>query len=267
MYFAIYQAEIVLNSPFFIIKKIVSHQVYLRLRKVWLETATSTGENTLSITEKSLLTVTKSNQKGDKTESKLKSNSKLGQEKFSLLITPYFQALFWVDREIVEKYYQINVTFELPAIATYLNWLSQQSQYSKPALSKLLNIMEHRTTESSDYFHIFATKIVNLLSSDSQHQQNTIFQALQTPPVEKFLQEHIKQQQILSQIKTQVEHNLDLSEIIQMAIEQSRSWLAADRLVIYQFNSDFPASESSSELARATVTYEARANNDIESIL
>jgi two-component system sensor histidine kinase/response regulator len=263
LYSAIYQAEIVSNSQFFIIKRIVSHQVYLQLRGLWLETATIADEKALSITETSLLTVKRFDLQ---IQPEWDVNSPTSIAKFSLLITPHFQALFWVDREIVDKYYQINVTFEEAAIVTYLNWLSQQSDYSKSGLSQLIKSLENRTTESCDYFHIFATKIINLLASDSK-QHDTIFQNQQTPPVEKFLQEQIAKQQVLGRIKAQVERQIDLSTIIQMAIEQSCHLLAVDRVAIYQFNSDFAATENSAELACATVTYEARANNEIKSIL
>lgn len=252
-----------LNSQFFIIKRIVSHQVYLQLRQLWSETAPIGSENTTSITEKSLLTVRGFDRKLDK----LNLNSPAGEEKFSLLITPYFQALFWVEREIVDKYYQINVTFEVTAIASYLNWLSHNSHYSKSALSQLRKVMNNRISENCEHFHIFVAKIINLLTSESKEREKTIFPTFQTPPIEKFIQEHIEQQQILNQIKTQVDRQIDLAEIIQMSIEKSRHLLAVDRLVIYQFNHDLVSLTPDPDLAFSAVTYEARANNEINSLL
>ena len=79
------------------------------------------------------------------------------------------------------------------------------------------------------------------------------------PPMDKLLHYQVEQERIFERIKIQISQNLNLSEIIQTAIDHSCAFLNLDRLIIYQL--DVPLkSDLISELLHTTdtVTYEAR---------
>ena len=85
----------------------------------------------------------------------------------------------------------------------------------------------------------------------------------------KFLRYQLEQEQLFEQIKIQISQNLNLSEIIQTAIEHSCSFLQLDRLVIYQLGVSLEQNIHSLKPAKIidTITYEAIKDNSITSVL
>ncbi|PZO14788.1 MAG: hybrid sensor histidine kinase/response regulator [Leptolyngbya foveolarum] len=88
------------------------------------------------------------------------------------------------------------------------------------------------------------------------------------------LQTQMQQSLLLNQVVTRIRHSLDLSDILETTVAQVRSFLAADRLLLYQFDKSSPTANRSIETAhvgRAVfsghVTYEARASEAITSVL
>ncbi len=88
------------------------------------------------------------------------------------------------------------------------------------------------------------------------------------------LQTQTQQSLLLDQVVTRIRHSLDLPDILETTVAQVRSFLAADRLVLYQFDRSHPAANRSVETTRVGhavfsghITYEARASEEIASVL
>ncbi|WP_052128360.1 GAF domain-containing sensor histidine kinase [Neosynechococcus sphagnicola] len=96
-------------------------------------------------------------------------------------------------------------------------------------------------------------------------------------PVEEALRQQVEQERLLNQVTTQIRQSLELPVILETAVQQVRDFLLADRLVIYQFDtqSSTPSTETSPGIANCAgqsreieglggqVTYEARASQGI----
>ena len=79
------------------------------------------------------------------------------------------------------------------------------------------------------------------------------------------LQTQTQQSLLLDQVVTRIRHSLDLPDILETTVAQVRSFLAADRLVLYQF--DGATEKASVERAAGYITYEDRASEEISSVL
>ena len=89
-----------------------------------------------------------------------------------------------------------------------------------------------------------------------------------------ILQIQTQQSLLLDQVVTRIRHSLDLPDILETTVAQVRSFLAADRLVLYQFDSSHQAANRSVETAQvgraissSHITYESRASDEIVSVL
>ncbi|MGB3299635.1 MAG: ATP-binding protein, partial [Phormidesmis sp.] len=105
-----------------------------------------------------------------------------------------------------------------------------------------------------------------------------------TQPTQAALNNQIQQSLLLDQVVSRIRHSLDLPAILEATVAQVREFLAADRLVLYQFDSfealldpllgPSPATDAFSNrlIMRSPthsghVTYESRASEDISSVL
>jgi two-component system, sensor histidine kinase and response regulator len=246
-----------------IFKKTISREVFLQLSELWSQAVKTVGNNTLLITEETLLNLTKN-------EQNVFSKKQLEIQKFQLLITPYFNALVWGKPNKSNNSYQTTITFEREVIATYLIQLIRQSGDEAAAVEYLQSDFINQLTENVDYSHEFVIKAINLLMNshnlgDRRHHNGYN----NTPVMERPLPYQVEQQHILNRLKIQISQDLSLREIIQAAIEQSRHVLGLDRLLIYQL--DVPLKSMNLDSAPSdfvdTVTYEAKIRKDIASTL
>ena len=87
--------------------------------------------------------------------------------------------------------------------------------------------------------------------------------------MDNFFHYQLEQKRILEQIEIQISQNLNLSEIVQSALDRSCSFLSLDRLLIYQI--DIPIKQSHSNLetnpTANAVTYESKGSEDWASVL
>ena len=78
----------------------------------------------------------------------------------------------------------------------------------------------------------------------------------------------VEQKRILEQIEIQIGQNLNLSEIIQSALDRSCSLLGLDRLLIYQIDIPLKSNHSNFEtIPTNAITYESRKSKDVISVL
>ena len=207
-----------------------------------------------------------------------------------------------IEYEAQSRFYQVGLTFDSKAIAnfltpfsghssqptTVLNWVHQAQTYLS-TLSTNDPALESEFTLS--LLEIFATGGINdpLSIDDPLPSQMAVCK----PVVDKALHQQIEQERLLNQVTTQIRQSLELPVILETAVEQMRHFLKVDRLVIYQFDEfnyasaidsedtpleeDLTASSTSNSAAQVSplnstvrwgcVTYEARASQDISSVL
>ena len=85
--------------------------------------------------------------------------------------------------------------------------------------------------------------------------------------MDKLLHYQVEQERILEQIKIQISQDLNLAEIIQTAINRSRSFLNLDRLLIYQLNLPLEFNDIlEPQRTVDTITYEAKVENAISAL-
>lgn len=246
------------NSSSLILKRTVSSETFGELRRLWSATAKLTGQEVLLVTEVSLPSVTKVEE--------INSIKDREQEKFSILIGSIFYALLRGQWEQNHNNYHIQISFDAEVITDYLTKLNQEynNYYHLDEHSQY-----HLSAKSPNHLgslNLFIQKIINIVTQNENREQYSLLVA---EPLKNILRYQSEQQRILNQVKIQINEHLDLLEIVQMTIEQVRSLLELDRLVIYQLDVPVNSTESntiSTELVN-TVTYESRSSDDIPSIL
>jgi two-component system sensor histidine kinase/response regulator len=84
------------------------------------------------------------------------------------------------------------------------------------------------------------------------------------------LQQQVEQERLLNQVATQIRQSMELPVILQTAVQQVQTLLQADRVVLYEFSLPVAGTAPDAERTRTelgTITYEARANDRILSVL
>ncbi|GAB4523122.1 MAG: ATP-binding protein [Pleurocapsa sp.] len=227
---------------------------------MWSVTAEMAERDTLLVTEETLFVLANDRQK-------INLDRQLEGKKFSLLLTPHFNALLQGKISPDNDKYQASITFDSQDIAAYLNQLIKTNKYNFTIIQYLQNIITNSLTKKLDNLHEFTIKAIALLTMEDEN--NPHFAASDNPAVEKILNYHVKKQYILDCLKIQISQQIDLWEIIQTAIERTCQFLKLDRLVIYQldmFLENSAINYGFNDLVNA-VSYEARKNEEIPSIL
>lgn len=246
-------------SSSLVLKNVVHHEVWLQLAELWL--AMVTKEENLLITENTLLKLANS-------EKKINLNQQPETSSFFLLIATKFTAFLGREQTSVPQKYLITVTFDQARIIHELTQLGYQNQWEIKVIQYLQVNLIPKLTQKHDYSAEFMVKLVKLLINDSEqskHQSNSHF----NPPMDKLLHYQVEQERIFDRLKIQISQNLNLSEIIQTAINYSCSFLALDRIVIYQLDVPLESEVSFNQEARTIdiITYEAKKNDNIISTL
>lgn len=263
-----------------IIKRIVTQATFEQLCSLWSATAKLVGQEALLVTEKHLLTSSKN--------IKTNSEKKITQEEFRLLIMPQFKALLTGIIDPASNNYQISITFDADEIAMSLSevdtakrlgcaeiatQLSQLDRADRARIENLQQTILPSLQQERNNLSQFIAQLLHILTNDNL--STDIPTANGSPDfcydqsVEKILHHQLEQQRILDRVKIQIAQHLDLLEIIQMTLEQVLGLLELDRLVIYQLDVPIESVDSDPVSIQQvdTVTYEARASDEIASIL
>lgn len=241
------------------IKRIVNHQVWLHLAKLWLSMATE--NETHLITEDTLFKLAS-------VDNKINLKKQLDTEQFFLLITEKFNAFLKREEIEVAQKYEVTLTFDRATIAHELTQLSYQNKWKIPVIKFLQTEFLATLTPDFDNSAEFIVKVGKILLNDPEIPEKN-HSSNHSPPMDKLLHYQVEQERIFDQIKVQISQNLDLSEIIQTSINHSCSFLDLDRLLIYQLDVPLTSNPHNSEQVpvRDTITYEAKKNNKIASTL
>ena len=239
----------------------VSDWVWQQLVELWLSVATQ--DEARLFTEKTLCELLEND-----CHRKIPQQLELETEKLFLLITPKYSALLHRSKVITAETYQISAIFDRPAIVDELLQLGKRLKWNLSIIKYLRTNFIAKLTKCRDSSSELAFKAVKLLinSAEQANHQHSRYSA---SPMEKLFQDRAEQERILEQIQIQTSQNLNLSEIIQTAVNRSCSFLGTDRLLIYQL--DVPLDLNHHGLQPIptvnTITYEARKSDDIASTL
>ncbi|NEQ20827.1 MAG: GAF domain-containing protein, partial [Microcoleus sp. SIO2G3] len=177
-------------------------------------------------------------------------------KKFSALLLGTPQSEPFNGNGATAPLYQVGLTFEPDAIASFLTQLAHQLENASDTL-KLASITQASIQPNDAAIQSeFTLALLELLSSEESHHSvppnsdNSRVYACQ-PLVEEALRHQVEQERLLHQVTTQIRQSLELPVILKTAVEQVRHFLQVDRLVIYQF--DFQPLEQKSEFKASSI--------------
>ena len=242
-------------SSSLVFRKIVSDWVWQQLVELWLSMAYQ--DETQLFTENTL-------HKLIENECHSNISEQLKAEKLFLLITPKFSALLHRSKIITAETYQVSAIFDPGAIIDELLQLGKRLKWNLIIIKYLRTNLIAKLTKDKDSFSELLKKVVKLLDN-SNHQQR-LYSA---SGMEKLVQHQAEQERIFEQIQIQTSQNLNLSEIIQTAVDRSCSFLGTDRLLIYQLDVPLDLNHHSFKPVPTvnTITYEARTSDEVASTL
>ncbi len=187
----------------------------------------------------------------------------------------------------------VGLSFDCGVIATEIKKLNNILINFPPVQAILAKANLMLTPNNATIQAEFTLSLIKILSDyrNPTMQPNII----ETPTlvyqsIEDTLRQQVEQERLLNQVTTQIRQSLELPVILETAVQQVRSFLQVDRLLIYQLNAppivtdqqvDWQTSLSNSEFFTNfksafcgisqpkldRITYEARANDTIISVL
>lgn len=237
-------------SSSLILNKIVDRQVVLQLVQFWL--SMSKEDETELITEETLHKLANG-------EHEINLNQQLAIESFYLLISTNFVAWLRLEKTANPQKYQVIITFDPTIIVQQTLKLGELKRWESSLIEYLKTDLVAKLRFSRDKHSEFIAKAVKLLLDDKDKLAN--YKIYPNPPMDKLLHYQVEQEQIIDRIKIQISQNLNLSEIIQTALDRSRDFLELDRLVVYQFDVALDSDIYNREDKLDTVTYEAKRDN------
>jgi len=185
---------------------------------------------------------------------------------FQLFISPKLQCLLLLEKQIDEQYYQITITFDHYEILDFLDLIQYKLIISNEQLLTINSILFQHKKEDLDHQN-FIFAILQILTKPLTLQDNCLKEYYQSQSIEIILKNKIEQERILHQVTQQIQQDVDLLIIIKMTIEQVQTLLEIDRLLIYQIKVPIQQEFSEETQFIDTVTYEAKANQIIPSLL
>ncbi len=228
-------------------------------------------------------------------------------ERFTVVVSERFSALLLGTRQAPEllaaddaklTLYQVGLTFEPEAIATFLTQLAHELENDSVVLNLLNKAQASLQPNDAAIQSEFTLSLIEMLSAGGTTDSvppDAIYSDVSVckPLVEEALRQQVEQERLLHQVTTHIRQSLELPVILKTAVEEVRHFLQVDRLLIYQFD-DFqcaiaatkrntpltghktdpstllsihPLPQLTSEGSWGCVTYEARASDDIPSVL
>ena len=246
------------SPPSLIFKRNINCHVWQQLAELWMDMASK--DEAQLLTEDTLINLLENEQEKF-------ISSQLETDKFFLLITSKFNAFLYQEKNIAADTCQVSVSFDPTVITDKLIHFGYKQKWNILAINCLRLKLGLKLTQNQDSSTDFVFKAVKLLINNAEQLESYRTQYY-TSQIENIAHYQVEQEKIFEQIKIQVSKNLNLSEIIQSAIDRSCSFLSADRLLVYQLG--VPLKSSQEEVPDEiidTITYEARRSNRVISAL
>ncbi|MGB5594507.1 MAG: ATP-binding protein [Crocosphaera sp.] len=194
----------------------------------------------------------------------------LGSKTFYLLLSSQFSALLQGTLNPSSLSYQVTITWEPQAIAEFIKRLQQHLESTSPWRDRLTPYLNFQTTQSNTLQEHFNSGLLNILVPQFSETSEIMYEGLAVcKPVEDALRQQIAQEKLLTQVIGQIRQSLELSVILETAVQQLRSFLQVDRLVIYEFKEKIKTNSETKKLSQTwgKVTYESLVSKSIPSLL
>ncbi|MGK7896374.1 MAG: hypothetical protein AB4372_22850, partial [Xenococcus sp. (in: cyanobacteria)] len=194
------------NPQFPILEQTATSAVFSQLRQLWIATAKRIGKNTFLVTEQELLAST--NQTLE-----LNGHHTLKFEKFSILITPEFNALLLGVIQPKEHCYQTSISFDGKTISNYIEHLRNSYKGNSQIVDFIESQIANKISSELDYLGDFVERIIDLLSINKDYTSNRILSHITEKSyvsyhqLETSLHYQVEQQRILEQFKSHISHN------------------------------------------------------------
>ncbi len=232
-----------------ILRRIVSQKQFEQLRSLWQQLERMSEELAILITNQDILK--------EKNALLLPNESEI----FSLLLSKNIYALMSGRKIPDADSYHLVISWDCLTIE---DWMTQHSHWwnNIEKIGDYLPLLPIQPDLSLlNYLNL---QILEILTSSSENNTPLAFE-----PVVSVLQQQIAQEQLLNQVITQIQQNLDLSVILDVALREVRNFLQVDRLVIYQLAEELSGSLNKQKSLKNSgkVTYEARLFNRLPSML
>ncbi len=167
-------------------------------------------------------------------------------------------------------FYQVQLCFEMGAIATFLDDLQPYFRHRSDAIKILQSARQTLQPNSADIQSEFTLHLVELLISEPTTAPTMSCDLV----VETALRQQVEQERLLNHVTTQIRQSMDLPVILQTAVRESQQLLQVDRVIIYEFerslvngNGTAAGATQSAKSVIGRITYEALATETIPSIL
>ncbi|MFP4578950.1 MAG: ATP-binding protein [Coleofasciculus sp.] len=168
-------------------------------------------------------------------------------QRFTVLVSPVFRALLIAtpiesqgetETNAHSSLYQVGLTFESDAIASFLDQLTQQFTRQPQILHIFKLIQTYPEPNQGDIQSEFTLLLMDILtanpiSNESIHPYCEVGQ-----PIEAALRQQVEQERLVNQVTTHIRQSLELPVILSTAVDEVRHFLNVDRLLIYQFDGD-----------------------------
>lgn len=205
-------------------------------------------------------------------------------ERFTVLVSQKFSALLLgtalesqpLDCPNPQKQcYQVGLSFDPDAIAAFVSQLNHLLNHSPIAAATLKQAERILQPNDANLHSEFTFSLVEILANNTSFEptlETDYPYACVCQPVHEALRQQVEQEGVLNQVTNKIHQTQELPAILETVLEQVRSFLQVDRLLIYQFQHlKVRTHERDQSIitceGRGRVTYEARSSDAIVSVL
>ena len=237
-----------------IISIIVPHTIFVKIISLWQNLVKNNELKGIYLTERDLIA-----------QKKAKNRANNFKE-FHLFVAQKIQILLLLEKQIDQLFYQISITLDNQEILDFIELSENDLAISAFQKEKIRAIL-HSQDSNLDLRESFLLALLNILTEYLTFEEEYTTNNYQFQSIEAIVKNKIAQERILHQITQQIQQDLDPLIIIKTTLEQVRSLLNIDRLLVYQIN--VPTTPEKKDQKRLTdmVTCEAKASAEIASLL
>jgi two-component system sensor histidine kinase/response regulator len=233
--------------------RILDYKTFKQLYVLLQGKADTLGEAAICITERIL----------NQTDSE--SSWNYGRSQFLVLVSPALRVLLIgtpLGQSSVHElpYLQVEFTFDTQPIAVFLKQLVRELSDPSVATQALRKVIRTPQVNSAYLQGELMLQVLSRVEESDSGLQDTWGGAFVHPA---------RQERLFYQIIAQMQQGVDLPTILSTAIEEGRSLLQVDRLLIYQFDVFSSSEHQDDPLDKkwGCITYEAKGGNSISPVL
>ncbi len=188
-------------------------------------------------------------------------------DRVTVITSAKFSACLQAKQTDLPEVYQTQLTFAPAEIADFL----QQLQQAAPNQKRVAQAIAHLSSKQNDgaLQSQFTLELLALLTAEGSP-------AACQPVVEAAMGQQVEKERLLNQVTNQIRQSLELPVILKTAVDQGRTFLQVDRLLLFQFfqadglgGEDEPAPSDGPEhwQFQGRITYQSLESEKISSVL